>query len=424
MSTIKAQGIPAIAADSFVESIGVNTHWAYPNVYTSNYTDLKTKLGESGIRYVRDGANAATYTRANDLYQSLGIRTNMLTGRRKPGPWPQPLDPTQIDAELNEIKTQALNATVSLESPNEYDLSHGADTDWVGKIKNYSYALYTKAKVDEILGHLPVLGPSLTSAESYEAVGDSDQYIDYVNLHLYQANRWPGNNGWGDHGYGSITWALNWLAWYQSPSGKPVQSTEAGYSNEYQGQGVSEEAGGKYTARMFAEYFRRGFIRTYKYELVNEGQSGREGTLGLLRNDISAKPAFRAVKNLIAILSDKGPNFVPGSLNYVLDDSVDNIRQILFQKRDGDFYVMIWLELPSWDVNAYKDLYPPAQEVLLTLLNNHNISSATLYAFNNTADVITSVLPINNNQMTLSVTDKISIIKLSNPSTLIPHELY
>ncbi len=32
-STIKAQGVPAIPADLFVESIGVNTHWAYRNVY-------------------------------------------------------------------------------------------------------------------------------------------------------------------------------------------------------------------------------------------------------------------------------------------------------------------------------------------------------------------------------------------------------
>ncbi len=68
-----------------------------------------------------------------------------------------------------------------------------------------------------------------------------------------------------------------------------------------------------------------------------------------------------------------------------------------------------------------KDLYPPAQEVLLTLLNNHNITSVTLYAFNNTADVNTSMLPINNNQVTLSVTDKINIIKLSKNTNSIPH---
>lgn len=108
---IEAQGILAKPADAFVESIGVNTHWGSSNVYTKNYTTLKAKLGECGIRYLRDGAYAQAYVRAMDLYQSLGIRTNMLTGRRS-GPYPAPLDPSKLDAELDEIKTQALNATV------------------------------------------------------------------------------------------------------------------------------------------------------------------------------------------------------------------------------------------------------------------------------------------------------------------------
>ena len=137
MASIDGQGgVPAQSADSFVESIGVNTHWTYDNVYTHGYDVLKTKLGESGIRYVRDGANWATYNRANDLYYSLGIRTNMLTGKRA-GWYPAPLDPSQIDAELEEIRAHALAATVSLESPNEYDIMHGPDTNWVGNIKRY-----------------------------------------------------------------------------------------------------------------------------------------------------------------------------------------------------------------------------------------------------------------------------------------------
>lgn len=415
---IKGQGILATPADTFVESIGVNTHWGYPNVYTQNYTALKAKLGECGIRYLRDGTNAQTYVRAMDLYQSLGIRTNMLTGRRS-GPYPAPLDPSKLDGELNEIKTQALNATVSLEAPNEYDLSHGPDPDWVGSIKNYSYLLYTKAKADDLLKHLPVIAPSMTSEQTYKAVGDCDDYIDFVNLHMYQSDRWPGTTGWGDHGYGSITWFLDWLVPYQSPSGKPIQATEAGYNNDIPSGGLSEEAEGKYTIRMLAEYFRRGITRTYKYELVNEGQTGREGVFGLLRNDISEKPAFRAMKNLIGILSDRGPDFTPDSLNYVFDGSVNDIRHVLFQKRDGDFYLMIWLELASWDVNKNVDLYPPAQGVLLTLLNDHNISNATLYAFNNTADVDTSDLLINNNQISLHITDKINIVKLSNHTTVV-----
>ncbi len=158
----KAQEVPAIPADSFVESIGVNTHWVSNDVYTNNYTGLKTKLAESGIRYLRDGAYQPTYVRANDLYQSLGIRTIILTGRRF-GPYPHPLDPTQVGAELNEIKTEVLNATIALEAPNEYEVEHGPDTNWVAKIKYYTYLLYTKAKADEMLRHLPVIGPSFTT---------------------------------------------------------------------------------------------------------------------------------------------------------------------------------------------------------------------------------------------------------------------
>lgn len=409
------QDVPAIPADSFVESIGVNAHWSDPDVYTHNYIGLKAKLGESGIRYVRDGTHQANYTTANDLYHSFGIRTNIVTGRRPTSPYPAPLDPSKIDLELNEIKTNALMAAVSLEAPNEYDLEHGSDTDWVRTIQNFSSLLYIKAKADELLRHLPVIGPSLTSESAYEAVGNLDQYIDYVNLHLYQWRRWPGNNGSGDSGYGSITWFLDHQARHQSPSGKPVQATEAGYNNLVLKGGISEEAEGKYTIRMFAEFFRRGIVRTFKYELVNEdNKRGTEGVFGLLHGDLSEKPAFRAIKNLITILTDKGPDFAPGALYYLLNGNINNTHQILLQKRDYDFYLMIWLEVPSWDMTTSVDLYPPPQEVVLTLVNNHNISSATFYAFNNSADVNTSILPIIDNKVALNVTDKISILKLSS----------
>jgi hypothetical protein len=127
-------------------------------VYTRNYTGLKAKLAESGIRYIRDGTFQQVFVRVNDIYNSLGVKTNMLTGRHKIGRWPQPIDPSQIDAELNDIKTQVLAAAiVSLEAPNEYDLSHSLDTDWVGTIKNYSTFLYNKAKNDQILRNLPLM---------------------------------------------------------------------------------------------------------------------------------------------------------------------------------------------------------------------------------------------------------------------------
>jgi hypothetical protein len=202
---IRTQEVQAFPADSFVESIGVNTHWAYPNVYTYNYTDLKAKLAESGIRYVRDGTYHETYTRANDLYYTLGIKTNMLTGRFKSGQPPTPLDPSRVGEELNEIRNLTLAATVSLEAPNEYDHYHGPDTDWVDNIRNYSIVLYTQAKDDPLLKHLPVIEPSLTTLDAYKAVSNLDQCLDYANLHIYQWNYGPGFNGWDTNGSHSIT---------------------------------------------------------------------------------------------------------------------------------------------------------------------------------------------------------------------------
>ncbi len=93
---------------------------------------------------------------------------------------------------------------------------------------------------------------------------------------MYQLTFWPDNNGWSVNGSRNITWYLDYLVSHQSPSGKCVQATEAEYHND---------------------------IENY----------------GLLRNDLSEKPSFRAVKNLITILCDKGPNFEPDKLNYVLE---------------------------------------------------------------------------------------------------------
>jgi hypothetical protein len=40
---ITARDVPAISTDSSVESIGVNTQWAYSKVHPHNYTGLKAK---------------------------------------------------------------------------------------------------------------------------------------------------------------------------------------------------------------------------------------------------------------------------------------------------------------------------------------------------------------------------------------------
>ena len=408
------EGTKAIPADSFANSIGVNTHWSYPGVYINRYNDLKAKLAEAGIRYVRDHTNPASYARANDLYESLGIKTITISGRYKSGSGPHSLDPTQIQEELNQMRDLGLQTVDSIEGPNEYDLEHDPrDPNWVETLQNYTRVLYQTAKADEKLRNIPITAPSLTSLHAFETVGNLDAYIDYVNMHPYFGVTWPNFPGWGVNGTYSLDWFLDYLRPRQSPSGKPIQFTETGYHDFIPHNGVTEEADGKYMARSFMEFFRRGVYRIYKYELVNQNITGQEGNFGFLRADLSEKPSFRAVKNLIGILADKGPQFQTNSLDYTLDGTTNDTRQILFQKRNGDFYLVVWLEVESFNITTKVDLYPPPQPLLLTLQDSNKISTATLFAFNNTSDVDKTNLPINNNQIHFNATDKINIIQLS-----------
>src|SRR5690606_15588671 len=124
---------------------------------------------------------------------------------------------------------------------------------------------------------------------------------------------------------------------------------EAGYRTH--AQGVSERADAIYTPRMFAEFFRRGISRTFKYELLTINDSEK---YGLLRSDGTEKPAFTASKNLINLLSDNTwdaenkawttPTFTPGTLDYEIATSASTLHDLLLQKSNGDFYLLIWNE--------------------------------------------------------------------------------
>lgn len=368
-------------ADSLVESIGVNTHFGYGDtVYGSQYAGLKEKLARSGIRYVRDGGSGAMGPLA-DLHAATGVKADMIVARRAGGDWANPLDLGQIAPELAEISKRMPGAVASLENPNEYDISHGShEKDWVGRIRSFCAALHTAAKSDPALKGLPVLGPSFTSGGAYQQVGDLSSCVDYSNAHPYGGARHPETAGWGDDGYGSLGWTVRQLA-KQSP-GKPAQFTEAGYHNAVDSTtghvGTPEEVDAKYTTRMYLQNFEQGVGRTFKYEFVDEGKSttNPEAAFGLLRQDLSEKPSYVAVRNLIALLGDRGCTKAPGRLDYGLTGDTTDVRRLLLQKCDGSFYLVLWQAKPSYDVDAKKTYGVPDRALTLNLAQAADVSTA------------------------------------------------
>ena len=142
--------------------------------------------------------------------------------------------------------------------------------------------------------------------------------------------------------------------------------TESGYHTATLWGGehppVSEAAMGRYVPRLFLDYFNAGFAKSYLYELVDEGasMSSREEAFGLVRADGTPKPAYTSLQNLIAVLSDPGPAFTPGSLSLALTGDTTNVRRLLLQKRNGRFFLVLWHDAYSYTVAG--GVHPSAQQ--------------------------------------------------------------
>jgi hypothetical protein len=350
------------------------------------------------------------------------------------------------DPSKNGVDTEVVDA---VEMHNEIDLFHPNtrwypnDTSpvsnepdssryWAEYIKAATRDTYAALKSDPATAEIPVYGPSLTTEQAYTVVGDLSSSIDASNVHWYLAGRNPETSGWGANGYGSRLWTLEYLAKQQSSS-DPVVATEGGYGNAInQDPGnISEEVTARYLPRLYLHAFNGGFKRFCMYELVdvepNPEKDDNVKNFGLLRNDLSEKPAYVALKNLTDLLEDPAPDSrwlsraldylssllrgVPGSLDYTLSGDTTDVTHTLLQKLDGTFYLILWIGKPSWNpVDGGEDSVP-SQQVTLTV--DTPIAESAAYLPN------TSVAPIgqyeDQKELTLWVPDHPLVVELTPP---------
>ena len=367
-----AEAAPTLSrpADSFVGSIGINTHLYYSDTpYGEKFELVKKRLAELGVRHVRE--NLAPNYRP-DQYQHLrelaamGIKADLILG-----------DPTNGTSKLDEmlaiVKSQLSGALDAVEGPNEFD-ARGI-TNWQTMLLQYQQHLYMAVKSDPQLAPLTVVGPSIVRDPHEREIGDISQMMDVGNIHSYAPVYAPEK---------LVPEFLERARFNAGPT-SPVWATETGYNTalNYRGElpPVSESAMASYMPRVFLEHFRQGFNRTYSYELLDEfpdpGQAERESHWGLLRNDLSPKPAFESVRNLITILKDPGPEFTPERLDYTISGDQTNLRQLLLQKRDGSFYLVLWRSTSVWDTTNQAPLNPGSTPVTVNF--GQTISEAERY---------------------------------------------
>jgi len=429
-----SSGKTARTTKSFVDSIGVNVHLHYSETVYGRFDDLiEPRLAELGVRHIRDGAYTYAEASADTLYYrrlralgERGIKANLITAIET-----DHSDRTDID-KLDDVQAWTGGAVEAFEGPNEPDLNAG--DSWASETRSIQRALWNKVSDDPALRSVDVVGPS--PAFEPDQLGDISRWVDFGNSHPYQGGNCPTCADVYGQSFDTR------IDRDRAPTGdKPLIASETGYHNATNSDGehrpASERAAAKYIPRMLFEYFNRRVSRTYIYELIDaEDDSSRRragANFGLLRNDGARKPAFKALRNLIRILDDPGPTFVPGRLAYRIEGHTDNVHRTLLQKRNGRFYLALWQERSSYDtgqrpntadaISERGDIDVPSQRVTVTT----NEPSIRVRLFRPSAGVSETQTWSTTSSVTIDVPDEVVVIELTpaslTPPTATPPEL-
>jgi hypothetical protein len=411
--------VPATQSGVFTDSIGVVTHLSYTDtLYYTDFPAIAQELQTLGVHHIRDGyypwAQSSPIVQAHQQLASMGIKCTYVIPYQSLSSHAQTVQMVgQITSFSHEVGDME-----AVEPPNECDVSGECNGYGTPAIKNEIGFLGVVFDSGFSL-NVPYLGPSFVLPQSYPTAGNLSSQMTINNLHVYFGGRNPGSTGWGDfdpqgNSYGSFNYWLDQAA-IDGP-GRSSEITETGYltypstSTPYT---VPESVEASYTPRTLLLAYEHGFKRTFLYELLDEVSSPG---YGLLRADMSPRPAFTAVQNLISILSDTTTVFTPKPLSYAITGGDSTLNQVLLEKRDGSYWLVLWLEKSSWNADTATPIAVAPEQATLTL--NSTYSAEQVYQFNTQGTYTTSApATVTNNAAkthttSFPVSDQITIVHI------------
>ena len=316
----------AITTQSFVNSIGVNTHLDFQNYGYQNLSVTEAAINYLGVTNLRDSAQSSVDVGANGLWQQVANAT----GAKFVDFLPEGSVADMQNALPIGEQLAAQGILNYLEGGNEEDDSYPAGLgNSVQAAASFQQQVYAAGQQ---LG-LPVInisfGAGWTAANNwhgdYDKVGDLSAYCNYANAHTYPSGAPL-----------SAIQQLNADA-LLAASSRPVINTEFGYDTNT----ISQSLAAQYTIDGLLDAYQQGDVKTYLYALFDDGS----GNFGLMNQDGTAKPAGLALHDVTTLLKDTGSkaaSFTPGSLNYTLSGSGEN--SLLMQKSDGTDWIAVWDE--------------------------------------------------------------------------------
>jgi hypothetical protein len=386
----------AVPVSMFMDSLGVNTHVNFTGPDYSGYADptvTANSLRYIGFRHVRDGGRSFTpeqVARLAAVAQAADAKLTITPGSGGP------IDLMTFHKGLRDLEAARPGILAAVEGPNEINnvfMHKSWNVEYLGRksdmcARNFQPAkslqddLYQLVKADQVLKGLPVYNYTVVYVKKglgepgcpadfdadIKAIGVQDA-ADFGNVHEYsfqaKAPRVTLSNA-----LGRATVA----------PGKPVVITETGFATDESDAAmpklaVSETVQAKYTLNTLFDGFTLGVRRTYIYQLLDNAPDAPatniEKHFGLFYADGRPKPAAVALHNLTHILTQSGRAETgkrAAPLVYTLKGPhVLQEMQLLLQKPDGSYVLVLWAEPSIWNAGAQKDIQVKPSQASITL---------------------------------------------------------
>jgi hypothetical protein len=356
-------GTLATPAARFLDSLGVCTHVAQGVDDPLHSADA---MSYAGIRNFRDDGKLSTVPAWSLMHQRAGVKGCIL-GRQN------------LDAILDIARRlHAEGALLAVEGPNEpnnFPVTYlGARSDFRTTFLPVAYFqrdLYAAVKADPQLAGVPVFHSSEAGGAQPDNVGlqfltipsgrdtvlpTGTQYADYANVHNYvcgHRHELTNNVAWkaadptlaGDWDGMWAEYGETWHRKFKGYSKKellalPRVSTETGWWTEGKKDAISEEQQASLYLDVYLSSFKQGFAYTFLYKLRDDP---KQGYTGIFHYSWQPKPAARALHSFTSLLGDTRER-VPGRLDYTLEGGGGNVHDLLLQKSDGRFVLIVWGE--------------------------------------------------------------------------------
>jgi hypothetical protein len=370
----RADPVPAAATSDFLDTIGVVT------TFPDRGQPLDKTIGMlkyGGFRWVRAGIEGlsedgpTTLQTFLDLHRETGVKLS----------WGLVSGGTDIDTLTRSARVLAeAGALLAIEGnnePNNWGVTYqgeeggGLEHSWLPVAKLHR-DLYRAVKSDPLLAKYPVWSLSEPGAQT-DNVGlqfltippgagtlmpDGTAYADHANVHNYiyhphsphptDNKVWdaadpsaasPVDGLWGNFG-------RTWRKWYKGYRADelttlPRVTTETGV---HIGGPVTEKMQALHLMNMYLAQFKRGYAHTAVYILRDRTDEANNQTYGFFAPDYSPRIAAHYLHNLTTILADDGRMDEPGRLDFAIPNQPETVHDLLLQRSDGVFQLVVWGE--------------------------------------------------------------------------------